>query len=714
MRLVPLALLVLAASARAAEPMCGTSPENDQRIHAIHARSRVRADAELPAAQVRDGAFYVRDSEMFTPGARLFDLDGQTLVFTPDGNAAYRMHREPLQYQEPLTAPLHDFKTSADAIHYDLAFSFPAFGRSVTRLYLTANNSIELDPPPARQSGMQFDALEAATHRQAILSPFMLTPRKPRYVEAPIVFVEERANEVVVTWRSSGNAPFGYDVQASLRSDGTVAFSYRSITAMRWGAPVISAGFAPATAQRATVSARDDSANDVTLNVRQPLRDMIDLRNVTISRIAGGELFSVRMTLAAPVQQQSIATGEVLGYQVAYGDFFASVEIDGANVNVRSLSGAGPDVDGSTASIDGNVVEIFGIMPDAESVSIRAATYYRPLNLINDSVSQSVDFPAPARTLAVDLSAIPQDAPLALPIVEPFVLGSFDPYAVWETLQHQYGLSDDAYDAMLMYQTYFTDMIFFAGAYATGGNAGVDGIASPTPTKGAHVPRVPTLMHMNQLMYNYSAAETTASKVMLHEFGHRWLYSFSILENGVAGRVLNPVSSHPAAFVHTASAFPVYGADESSVMGGAYFTRQDNGTYRAHAANQGYSWIDLYCMGLASKQEVTPWFYLAGTTLPKEYWPQEGIVVSGDRRDVVVEQMTSVHGARNPSVDLAQRRFRVLFVLVTDADRDATEAEVAKLNEWRAVMARNFAVATGFRGSLSTAFVRPRYRISQH
>jgi hypothetical protein len=47
---------------------------------------------------------------------------------------------------------------------------------------------------------------------------------------------------------------------------------------------------------------------------------------------------------------------------------------------------------------------------------------------------------------------------------------------------------------------------------------------------------------------------------------------------------------------------------------------------------------------------------------------------------------------------------------VTEEGEAATDAEVAKLNEWRMVMERNFALATGGRGKLVTTFVRPGKR----
>jgi hypothetical protein len=335
------------------------------------------------------------------------------------------------------------------------------------------------------------------------------------------------------------------------------------------------------------------------------------------------------------------------------------------------------------------------------------SSYYPPLSRTTDTTVLSIPFTAAPRPITSDLSSVPQNAQLTAPIAEPFVLGAFDPWTVWDLVQTSYGLSNWDYDAVAMYQTFFTDMIFYAGAYATGGNPQVDGIAQFTPGYGRHGVRAPTLLHMNQLTYGYSVAEDTASKVLLHEFGHRWLYFFNIAEGGEASRVLNPSSGHPAAYVHTPSAFPVYGVDESSVMGGGFFTAQPDGSYRAHAANMGFSWTDLYMMGLAAPEEVPPWFYLAGTGLPGEYWPSEGVVVNGEKRDVSLSQVTAVHGLRNPSAALAQRQFRVLFVLVTENGQEATDAEVAKLNQWRAVMERNFETATGGRGKLVTTFVRP-------
>ena len=711
--------LLLVAPLSSAEPMCGTSPENDARIRAVHARTRewqVRTHAEPQrTVTLRDGAMYLRNDATITPGYRAFDMEGQTLIFTPTA-AGFTASREPLQYVEPPPEPVREFQGATGpswfSVTRDLGFSFPFRGRNVTRIYVTAFNSIHFDPP-IEQTGGQFDAVETAVHRSAVVSPLMITSRKPRYLEFPRVFIDERADAVVVTWRSTGNAPFGYDVQAELRSDGTIAYAYREVTAMRWGTPVISTGFDPVTVTRTSLAAINDSANDVISQVAAAVRPMFDIRHVEVMRLGGSDLFGIRVRLATPIDPSKLGAGETLGFQATIGVETAVVEITRGAVSVAAFTGNRAEVNGATARLAGDTLEIYGMQREPElrvDRSLRVASYQRPLNRIVDSSVIGIPFTPAPRVLATDLSTLTGATELALPIAEPFALGAFDPYAVWEELQRSYGVNDHDYDGVAMYQTYFTDIIFFAGAYATGGNPKVDGIAAPQPGFGYSEPREVTLLHMNQLEYNYSAAEMSASKVMLHEFGHRWLYFISIAENGQNTRSLNPLSAHPAAYVHTPAAFPVYGPDESSVMGGGFFTPQNDGTYRAHAANQGYSWTDLYLMGLADPEEVPPWFYLAGTTLPGAYWPEEGSVVNGQRRDVAVSQVTTALGPRLPTTALSQRVFKVLFVLVTEEDRDPTDAEVAKLNEWRALMERNFAIATGGRARLSTSFARPDKR----
>src|SRR5688572_21180036 len=124
MRPLALSILLFATTLlSASEPMCGTSSENDLRVLALHERTRQRltslaVDPTRPAT-LREGAFHLQNDETITPGYRPFDLAGQSLVFTPEGNAAFTMRREALQYVDPAGEPVRDFGAASGAdLHY--------------------------------------------------------------------------------------------------------------------------------------------------------------------------------------------------------------------------------------------------------------------------------------------------------------------------------------------------------------------------------------------------------------------------------------------------------------------------------------------------------------------------------------------------------------------------------------------------------------------
>ncbi len=714
-------LLLCAAIPYAADEMCGTSVYNDARILALHERpapqARLKAKASAPPI-AREGALYIQSDEVIAPGSRLFDLAGQSLVFEPRPDSKFAMRREALRYIEPTGAARYDFETkTATPWHYvahDLSsFSFPIFGSNVTRVYLTAFNGIHFSEP-GEYTAAQFDDLEAAVHPEPVLSPLMITTRKPRQLHYPKLFVNETADALVITWRSTGGDTFGYDVQAELRKDGSFVYSYRSLRAMRWGAPIVSAGFNPLPAAQQVLATLNDGAD--ASGAIPALAPMVDFRRVEVARIDQSDLFVIRITVNAPIDRSKFGNGESLRFVFRLDQSFGALDIDrNGGWTITPLNGSRSIANGTSARISGSTIEIYNVQLPADvarSARLQIFSLTPPLNRSADFAILNVPFDVPSRRVVRDLSAVENGTELTLPITEPFLLGGLDPYAVYERLQSTFALSDYDVDAVAIYQSFFTDIIFYAGAYSTGGNPQVDGIWTDVSGRGTGAPRDPSLLHMNQLTYNWSAAKETASNVMLHEFGHRWLYFFNIREGGSVTRSLNPVSAHPAGYVHTPSAFPLYGAEEASVMGGGYFTQQGDGSFKARAANVGFSWTDLYLMGLAAPEEVQPWFYLANTDPPlaQEYWPVNGAVVRGEMRPVALDQIVAVHGPRNPSVALAQKNFRVLFVLVTDSGAAPTDAEVAKVNEWRALMEKNFSIATGGRGRLDTTFVRPTKR----
>ncbi|HYH07252.1 MAG TPA: hypothetical protein VEK11_09375 [Thermoanaerobaculia bacterium] len=718
-----LSLLWIAAPTVFADELgCGTSVENDLRVRALHervvkqraSRPRLEANATAKLPQLQDGAFYIEADEEIVPGYHPFDLAGQSFVFEPRGTSKFAVRRTALQYVEPSGAALKNFHESTDrTVVHNLGFTFPIFGRSVDRVYLTAFNAIHFDAPASEPGAAQFDDLEAAVHRGAVLSPLMITKGKPSRLAFPELFVDETADALVVTWRSTAGSAFGYDIQAQLRKDGTVVYTYKSMRQMSWGAPVLTAGFDPATAAREVLSENADFTNDTAAHVPAALRPMADIVSTTVSRIGGSDLFAVRIKVAAPLDQSKIPANTSLRYLVGIGEESILAEVSPTAKRVVPYNSPGWLVDGATMHVAGDTIELYAMQrftPSSGGDLVSVMSYAYPTARSADSAAVQVPFGTPPQRVQSDLSAVPDGTELALPITEGFKLAVFNPFSTWEKVQSAHMVSDYDVDGVMMFQTFFTDLIFYAGAYATGGNAQVSGIAPTSPSTGPAVGRMPTLMHMNQLAYGWFATDQTASNVMLHELGHRWSYFFSIMENGTPQSSLNPVSAHPAAYVHTPAAFPVTSdPEQASVMGGAFFVAQPDGKYTARAVNVGYSWTDLYLMGLAAPEDVQPWFYLANTNpkLPDAYWPVDNTTVTGQKRNVAVQQIIDVHGARTPSVSLAQKQFRVAFVLVTENGREATAEEVAKLTAWRSILERNFATATGGRGRLVTTVVKP-------
>lgn len=202
--------------------------------------------------------------------------------------------------------------------------------------------------------------------------------------------------------------------------------------------------------------------------------------------------------------------------------------------------------------------------------------------------------------------------------------------------------------------------------------------------------------------------------MLLHELGHRWLYFFDIMEDGVRSKVLAPQAGHPAQYVHTPAAFRLAGAADSSAMGGAYFTDNRNGTFTSARTrnNVGYSWHELYLMGLAAPEEVTPWFYIANSSprLGPEYYPLPNRTFRGTRRDVRIDQLLAAMGPRFPAYPDTQRQFRVLYVLMTDAARDVTADELAFLSGLQQDLRNDFATVTGGRASVLTSIEGPSRR----
>ncbi len=149
-----------------------------------------------------------------------------------------------------------------------------------------------------------------------------------------------------------------------------------------------------------------------------------------------------------------------------------------------------------------------------------------------------------------------------------------------------------------------------------------------------------------------------------HEIGHTWLAKASYLANGQ--RTPMQVESgvgHWALELHAPAPFPWHGVENGSVMGGAFWRENPDGTFTPISGWStkagGFSWLDLYLMGLATPEEVPDMFILRN--LQRLTSDREG-PYAGEKESITIEQVIAAIGPRNPPSEEARKVFNMGFV----------------------------------------------------
>jgi hypothetical protein len=714
--MVLLAALIIAVPAFAQLPECGTTDAREQQVEQLRlwseARQRERmAKGAVPlAATLRDNVFVLPADETTAPFRRPFDLQGRSLLFTRTGDETFARQNIAVDYED-MAGVTKQQPRSGYMVHTLQGFAFPFRRRSVTQLYISGFNAIFLDPPPFT-AVQQFNDAELAASRNAVIAPLWTT--SPGVAgQYPDVYVKELADRLVISWIVDKSVA-SYDVQATLFRNGDIRFSYQSVKLLRAAGVVITSGDEAWRDQQSTIVSANDIADDVAGNPTEALKPLLDIDSLSAARIADSNLIEFRIKTRGALSQ--LSAGQAVSYYVFIGDpalrqsVAASFTKDGTQFYSIPVWGSASR---SPAARMENDTVIFDVVQDVlagplSNVSIRAYSQAPSTSLFADSLFTTATFDSPRRPITTNFAALSSDETSG-PIEQAFTLPIMSVGGVWSQIKEQYGLKDADIDGVAIYQNFFTDLVLYAGAYSTGGNAGASGIKLTTAI-GPALPRTPALMHMNKIGYSWNSTDPDAGHVILHEFGHRWLLQINILEDGKPTRVLDPISSHPAQYVHTPAPFPVLASTEGSCMGGAYFTDNGNGTFSSpEFTNFSYSSLDLYLMGLGDKSEVTPFYYIADSDpkLGDAYYPPPQQVFRGTRKEVVMQQVLDAMGERKPAYPDTQRNFHVLFVLMTDIDHPLSDDDLASVVSYRQLLEKNFRIATGSRAEVSTLFSPP-------
>jgi hypothetical protein len=201
-----------------------------------------------------------------------------------------------------------------------------------------------------------------------------------------------------------------------------------------------------------------------------------------------------------------------------------------------------------------------------------------------------------------------------------------------------------------------------------------------------------------------AASRPTTLSLLAHEVGHRFLARAFVVHPGVESDVLlGRQSSHWSFFLDS----------DASFLEGNEIVEESPGRFRTVETVSRYSRLDLYLMGLGEAAEVAPFFVVTGASasafgepLDNESSPQEGVVITGTRTDVNIDEIIRALGERLPRAGEAQSTFRHAWVVLSRPDEPATSEELSQLHDARNAFVAFFNEKTLGRGHIETRVAR--------
>lgn len=700
--------VLLCGSAAGDEPVwCGTGPATAQRLARTRAwldrqpRERMRTAS---APELRDGIFIVPADDRTAPHFRPFDLEGRSLTFT----------RQPAGFTVTNTAAVLD---GSRGVHLPLGgpsenasyrlkhFRFPFGGLELQDIVISGLHSIHATAP-RRPTIQQYDGLELTVQREPIIAPLLTTISGQTY--GIDIYVHDTTDSVSVTWAGPSSETDNFDVRATLFRNGDIRFTYAELDYQpRSAGIVISSGADAWASQTTALGGVADDARDVPA-VPAGLQGLADIRGASVQRIGGLDLVRFDLELETPVDLSRLGSDGSVLYYVDYGPertgvlLYGDGRVEVQSTEVRATGAIAGHTD--SGGFDGKRVFFYAADTTAALAGVAevtAGTFVTEgtATYDGDRAQIPIQYVAPSRTALTDFCSVAGGTLLDGPIAEAFTRASVMVHEVWQAIRDAHQLSDADWEAVAIYPAFATDLDSFASGYSTVGTSGVKGVGLYDDG-----PRTPALMHLNSLGNLAGPADTGV--LALHELGHRWLFFTRFVdEAGTVSDRLNPAYGHPAQHVDTSAAFRVVSDDDTSCMGGGHFTDHGNGSFTGgNRASFGYSWLDLYLMGLAAPEEVPPWFYIENSNpfLGGPYWPPPNVHVTGERKNVTIQQVIAANGPRVPAYPAAPRRIRVAFVLVSDPRREVSADEMAEMIRAREKLQSDFRAATGGRGEVVT------------
>jgi hypothetical protein len=720
------------------------SRAQDEEIEPGHSIGKASTDGNLVVMELNDGAL---------GKANLFDLVGQTLRFTPDGSQ-YRLDHGRLNWDSDFGPQL----TGAEVTLHQ--FAFPFSGKRWDSFFLGTTGSIsfgqrEKDEGPdgsrRPEGGVsigRFEPLAEAASALIDQAPAICVFFKPR-MSGPH-YVKELADRVVVTWDTS--EPFGNiqdftwsktinRFQVVLHRDGLIEMSYKELAA---NDAIV--GIYP------ELSGTGKALATVGAEPHPALAAHLDVRNLKLS-VENGIRLKVTFETHGPVLRAGDPAVDGLAYRIFLdGQKPISTSADAAQTKLawtaRGIAwhhrpsryiAFGPGVSRQVVA-SGNTITLEGILPSAlcglqqvsVSAEVAAPGSLEPVARISPHVIRLSGI----RNPEVHLSSLTRtDGPLGVAYEAFHYLSLPRPQDLSCTVIKGLG---DKFDFLAYYSDFRIDNQE-AGTPSDGPVGGnVSGIGAPMHDLQSYCTEgrfqwgyvQPVYVGSNQMQewppdgapvasdhdvtfYLHQLAERSSDGKILpynyamsqigHEMGHRWAAFVSAKVNGEAIQ-LGPV--HWARGLQAPVAFPYQRPTEASAMGGSVWQDNFDGTYTQldddyYVPATGYSYLDLYLMGLISAAEV-PDFFILNNLLSAGKDANGHPMFKADRTKVTIQDVMAAEGPRVPDVDHSQKKFNTGIVVVVEHGHVPSPELVERANGIGLRWIDYWETTTGHRASMTT------------
>jgi hypothetical protein len=198
--------------------------------------------------------------------------------------------------------------------------------------------------------------------------------------------------------------------------------------------------------------------------------------------------------------------------------------------------------------------------------------------------------------------------------------------------------------------------------------------------------------------YNYAISQ------IAHEMGHRWA---AFASARVGGDTIQLGPTHWARGLQAPVAFPYQRPVEASAMGGGVWQDNLDGTFTQldddyYVPATGWSYLDLYLMGLIAPSEV-PDFFMLRNLVPAGRDANGRPMFKADRTKITLQDVIAVEGPRLPDVEHSQKAFNTGLVLVIEHGKTPSRELIERVNGIRRQWIDYWTTTTGHRSTMTAS-----------